>query len=140
MFGGRLAALEALGDGLDGAGHFTRLERCTQPQTEILEDLDFQRLVAVAGTDQRRQLRFAGQLRRPPAPFADDQAIASVGIGRADQHRMDQALALDRVGQALETDLVAMPARVRRIGFDQCNIDQLEFCRVVFESHGRYLS
>jgi len=62
--------------------------------------------------------------------------VAPGAVRRLHHQGMDQALAADGVGQALEAGLVEVLAHVVRAGLDQGDVDDAEFRGIVFEGHG----
>ena len=52
--------------------------------------------------DQRRDLGEAGHLRRAPSALAGNDLVLAIASGDADQHRLHQALRLDRARELVE--------------------------------------
>ena len=65
--------------------------------------------------DHRRYARHACQLCRPPAPLTGNQLERAVAP-LTDQHRLEQSVLADGLGQVFELLLVELGPRLQRVG------------------------
>ena len=97
---------------------------------DVLDDAEQERVAVVGLSDERRDRRPAGLLRSAPAALACDQ-LEAARRARPHQHRLDDALSLDRVGERRRCLRIEPPPGLARIRMDRLDrqVCELRFGR-----------